>query len=116
MSILILEYIVMSIQKPPERSAIRIPDQIRPELALVARRVFWWGNPNEWLDDTTRFVAQVMTFGDWNDTALVAKLLGDSIFLKVLTDPPPGVFDAKSWNYWHLRFHLDVPPLPRRKL
>ena len=102
-------------QLPPERSVSRLPDQIRTLLLPVARRVFWWGNPEEWLDEPKRFVAQVMSFGDWEDTALVAKLLGDSIFQKVLTDPPPGVFDIKSWSYWHHRFHLTVPALPSRR-
>jgi hypothetical protein len=111
---LIRAYIQMRMQMPPERRVTRIPDQIRPALAPVARRVFWWGNSDEWLDDATRFAAQVMTFGDWDDTALVTKLLGDSIFQEVLTDPPPGVFDVKSWSYWHHRYQLDVPPLPSR--
>jgi hypothetical protein len=105
----------MRIKPPPERCANRIPDQVRQALVPVAGRVFWWGKPEEWLDDRKRFVAQVMTFGDWDDTTLVAKLLGDSIFQEVLTEPPPGVFDIKSWTYWHRRHQLEVPPLPDRK-
>ncbi len=57
-----------------------------------------------------------MTFGDWNDTALVAKLMGDSVFRQVLADPLAGVFDLKSWNYWRKRYGLNVGPLPERKL
>ena len=93
-----------------------IPADARPALLPVASRVFWWGKPEEWLNDAIRFTAQVMTFGDWNDTALVWKLLGDSMFQAVLLNPPPGVFDIKSWTYWHVRYHLDVPPLPERQL
>jgi hypothetical protein len=100
----------------PANTSIRIPDRLRPSLVPVAQRVFWWGNPEEWLNYPTRFVAQVMTFGDWDDTGLVWKLLGESVFLQVLVDPPPGVFDIKSWSYWHHRFQLPVPPLPCRKL
>jgi hypothetical protein len=93
-----------------------IPANLRPALVPVAKRVFWWGAPEEWLDDPIRFAAQVMTFGDWNDVALVLKTLGDSLFQQVLKTPPVGVFDIKSWTYWHHHYHLEVPPLPTRKL
>jgi hypothetical protein len=95
---------------------ISIPEDLRPALIPIAKRVFWWGAPEEWLEDAVRFVAQVMTFGDWNDTALTLKLLGDSLFRQVLESPPPGVFDIKSWTYWHHRYQMSVPPLPFRKL
>jgi hypothetical protein len=95
---------------------LRIPDELRPALVPVAKRVFWWGNPEEWMDDAIRFAAQVMTFGDLKDTALVAKLMGETIFQQVLETPPPGVFDIRSWNCWHVRYHKSVPPLPKRNL
>ncbi|HXP60855.1 MAG TPA: hypothetical protein VN829_10210 [Dongiaceae bacterium] len=78
--------------------------------------MFWWGRAEQWLDDAGRFVAQVMTYGDWDETSLVLGLLGDGVFQAVLKDAPPGVFDAKSWTYWHCRYGLDVPPVPTRKL
>lgn len=93
-----------------------MPGHVRAALLPVSRKVFWWGEPAEWLDDKIRFVAQVMTFGDWNDAALVSKLLGEEIFEQVIADPPSGVFDIKSWTYWHLRFNIPVPPLPKRNL
>jgi hypothetical protein len=88
----------------------------RAALLPVAARVFWWGNPEAWLNDPLRFAAQVMTYGDWNDTALTLELLGDSLFIMALQNPPAGVFDIKSWTYWHHRYHLNVPSLPVRKL
>ena len=93
-----------------------VPDHTRTALLPIARHVFWWGNAEEWLNDAIRFTAQVMTFGDWDDTTVVWRLLGDSMFRQVLQSPPPGVFDIKSWTYWHRRYHLEVPPLPERKL
>jgi hypothetical protein len=98
------------------RTATGVPKRLRPALLPVAQRVFWWGNPEDWLENASRFGAQVMTFGDWEDVTLVWRLLGDSLFQQVLAKPPPGVFDAKSWSYWHHRYHLPVPPLPVRKL
>ena len=89
--------------------------QFQPALLPVARRVFWWGEPGDWMRDVVRFVAQVMTFGDWHDTGLTLRLLGEDTFRQVLASPPPGVFDPKSWTYWHCRYQLPVPPLPGRK-
>ena len=93
-----------------------VPPHVRQELIPVAKKVFWWGKPEEWLDDAVRFTAQVMTFGDWNDVRITLKLLGDALFRQVLSNPPPGVFDIKSWTFWHLHYQLEVPPLPTRKL
>ena len=93
-----------------------LPDHLRAALVPVAKRVFWWGKPDEWLDDAVRFAAQVMTYGDWDDTAFTLRLLGESLFRETLQTPPPGVFDMKSWTYWHHHFKLKVPPLPTRRL
>jgi hypothetical protein len=93
-----------------------VPGHLREQLFPVARRVFWWGRPEEWLDDTIRFVAQVMTYGRWDDVRITLQLLGDEVFCQTLSNAPPGVFDIKSWTFWHHRYHREVPPLPRRKL
>jgi hypothetical protein len=55
-----------------------------------------------------------MTFGDWEDTALTLRLLGDDLFRRVLANPPAGVFDIESRTYWHCRYHLEAPPLPTK--
>jgi hypothetical protein len=106
----------MRISAPPTTRTKGAPDHLRSALAPIAKRVFWWGTPEEWLDDAIRFTAQVMTFGDLDDIALTMKFLGDSAFRQVLQNPPPGVFDIKSWAFWHHHYHLPVPPLPKRKL
>ena len=86
------------------------------ELLTVARKVFWWGEPEQWLEDEVRFLAQVMTYGDWEDVQAAMKAFGQAAFHRVLQNPPPGVFDKKSWTFWHEYFHLPIPPLPGRKL
>ena len=93
-----------------------VPLPFRLSLLSVAQRVFWWGKPEEWLDDTFRLAAQVMTYGDWEDVRTTLKALGEKAFLDVLNRPPPGVFDEKSWTFWHLYFRLPVPPMPVREL
>lgn len=91
--------------------------EIREKLIPIARRVFWWGNPEEWVQNSHRLAAQVMTYGDWEDTTFTLEILGDEAFQNVLRDPPPGVFDLKSWTFWHVHYHMPaVPPLPIRKL
>jgi hypothetical protein len=65
-----------------------VPEVARESLLPVAQRVFWWGQAEQWLDDTGRFVAQVMTYGDWDDTSLALGLLGDEVFQEVLKAPP----------------------------
>ncbi len=90
---------------------------VLPELLPVAAKVFWWGTPEQALQDPRRFAAQVMTYGDWEDVRATLRLLGEAVFKAALDNPPPGVFDQKSWNYWHLFFRrTPVPPLPRRRL
>jgi len=74
------------------------------------------GNPEDWLKDAIRFAAQVMTYGDWTDTCATLKLLGDPVFRQVLENAPPGVFDLKSWTYWHQYYQLGVPALPTRRI
>ncbi len=91
--------------------------EILPELLPVAAKVFWWGTPEQALQDQRRFVAQVMVYGDWQDVRTTLRLLGEGAFEAVLDEAPAGVFDHKSWNYWHLFFRrAPVPPLPRRRL
>lgn len=109
------------VQRDDSRSAARservgVSTRSRAALVPIARRVFWWGRPEEWLDDPIRFAAQVMIYGDWDDTLTTLKLLGDELFRQVLQSPPAGVFDIKSWTYWHHHYGLQVPPLPTRKL
>ena len=86
-------------------------------LEMVASRLFWWKTPAEALADPTRFLAQVMTYGSIEDLSVVERLFPESSFREVLSNPPAGVFDPRSWAYWHVRFGLRVPAeLPRRKL
>lgn len=83
----------------------------------LAAKLIWWKGPDEALADERRFLAQAMTFGNWEEMAFVRSVYGDDALRAVLTDAPPGVFDPRSWNYWHLIFgQATVPPLPRRRL
>jgi len=84
-------------------------------LGAIARRVIWWQSAEETLADTLRFVAQVMTIGSREEVEIVRQYYGEPIFEEVLKNPPVGVFDPKSWSYWHLVLGYKItPPLPVR--
>lgn len=83
----------------------------------LAAKLFWWKGPDEALADRRRFLAQAMTYGSWEDMALVRSVWGADALRAVLADAPPGVFDRRSWSYWHAIFGIaPVPELPRRRL
>jgi hypothetical protein len=86
------------------------------DLEEVAKRLFWWKPPAEALADSNRFLAQVMTYGTIEDLAVVNRHFPESAFRAVLDSPPAGVFDPRSWSYWHLRFGTEAGELPKRKL
>lgn len=87
------------------------------DLQRVARRLIWWKSPEESLKDPNRFLAQVMTFGTVEDLAVARRDFPEAAFRGVLATPPPGVFDPRSWRYWHIVFGIaPVPELPRRRL
>jgi len=86
-------------------------------LVTLARRLFWWKKPQDALADADRFLVQVMTFGTWQDVLEARRHFGEGAFRDALQHAPPGVFDARSWTYWHHALRLTpVPPLPSRKI
>jgi hypothetical protein len=88
-----------------------------PGLLSVARRVVWFQEPEETLADPVQFLAHVMTYGTIQDLAALEGIIGPEEFSQALVEAPPGVFDARSWAYWHLRHgRQPAPPLPSRTL
>ncbi|MGH9511579.1 MAG: hypothetical protein ACRD2U_05530 [Terriglobales bacterium] len=85
------------------------------DLQRVAKRVVWFKTPEEALNDTRLFLAHVMTYGTLDDIAIAMQHYSEADFDLVLTAPPSGVFDIRSWHYWNIRYHHEpVPPLPQR--
>jgi len=86
-------------------------------LRELARKLIWWKDPVAALADERRFLAQAMTDADLADMAYLRDVYGDDALRDVLAHPPPGVFDRRSWSYWHVKLGIEpVPPLPRRRL
>lgn len=87
------------------------------DLKHVAKRLFWWRSPEEALSDPIRFLAQVMTYGTIEDILTAKRHFSEDAFREVLANPPAGVFDPRSWHYWHLVFGISpVPELPTRRI
>ena len=104
----------------PDRERTPRPLSVGPlhagdELRAVARRLIWWMEPDEVIGDASPLVAQALVLGTWADVEAVRSAFGDDVLADVLAEPPPGVFDWRSWSYWHHRLGaLPAPPFPVR--
>ena len=76
------------------------------ELESLAGRLVWWQLPAVALRDPGRLLAQVMVYGTPEDLAVARRHFPESAFRTVLARPPAGVFDSRSWAYWHVVFGL----------
>lgn len=88
----------------------------RRELRPVAAALMWWQPPEVSLSQPARFLAQVMVLATWRQVQTVRAVCGWEAFREVLDHAPPGVFDRRSWSYWHAFFGLPERPLPTRAL
>lgn len=88
-----------------------------PDLLAVARRVVWFKEPQETLRDTVFFLCHLMTYTLPEDVETAMKYATEHDFRHALEHAPPGIFDARSWHYWNLKFGRNpVPPMPVRRL
>jgi hypothetical protein len=85
------------------------------ELARIASRVVWWKTPVEVLAREDDFLCRVMALGRWPDVNYVERRFGSARLLHALDHAAAGIFDARSWHYWHHRLgRWTVRPLPTR--
>ncbi|MDQ3621101.1 MAG: hypothetical protein M3463_01220 [Verrucomicrobiota bacterium] len=90
---------------------------MNPDLRSLADRLFWWKTGEEAITDRHRFLAQLMTFGTWDDWQVAGRFFSEADFRSALRSASPGVFDARAWAYWHHRLQiLPVPAMPARRL
>ena len=83
----------------------------------MARKYVWWQSSEHTLADERLFLAQVMTLGSVDDVRWLLSRVSEDRLREVLRDPPAGVFNGRSWRYWHLRLGCDpIPELPARPL
>ncbi len=95
--------------------AYQIPLPLTPALLAVAERVVWFQPPRETLQGQRQFLTYLMTYGTLEDVATVLTAIGEAPFIAALDDPLPGIFDGRSWRFWHFKLKGEVaPPLPQR--
>ena len=80
------------------------------ELLGVAKRMVWFKAPEEALADPALFLSYAMTYGTVDDLRVVRAHYTDVQLRRALGSGLPGIFDARSWAYWHAV--LDVEPVP----
>lgn len=89
----------------------------RRELLRVAKRMVWFKTPEEALAEPALFLSYAMTYGTIDDLRLVRAHYTDDQLRRALRRGLPGIFDARSWSYWHAVLGVHpVPPLPVRRL
>ncbi len=87
------------------------------ELLAVAKRIFWFGTPEEALEFPLRFLTYAMTYASDEDIEILRKYFSDADFAAALDDPAPGIFDQISWVKWNQHYgRIPVPPLPKRRI
>ena len=83
----------------------------------MARKYVWWQPPDVTLADRPLLFAQMMTLGTVDDVRWLLSRVSDEELRSVLENPPAGVFNGRSWQFWHLRLGcVPVPNLPPRPL
>lgn len=80
----------------------------------VAKRLIWWLPPDEAIKNENRLIAQIMTFGDIDDTQVLLDRFSKQKLKTVLADPPIGVFSPQAWSYWHIVLDVPMRAMPKR--
>ncbi|PYT68755.1 MAG: hypothetical protein DMG39_20245 [Acidobacteria bacterium] len=87
------------------------------ELLAVAKRIFWFGTPEEALEFPLRFLTYAMTYATDEDIEILKKYFSDEEFKAALDNPAPGIFDQSSWAKWNQHYGRNpIPPLPKRQI
>ncbi len=83
----------------------------------MAAKYVWWKDPDEALGNQIHFLAQMMTMGTLQDVQWMCANFSEAKLIEVLNQAPPGVFNGRSWHYWHHRLgSAQVPVMPSRRL
>ncbi len=87
---------------------------MKVSIEKVAARVVWWKKPEETMKYPEHLIAHAMAHGTLEDLQLLEKTFGIDAFKAVLKKPLPGIFDERSWVFWHIRFKWPVGEMPKR--
>jgi hypothetical protein len=88
------------------------------EIERLASKYIWWKPVSESVKTPEQVAAQVMNLGDYEDICRLSEAVGEDYLRCVVKNAEAGMFDTRSWHYWHYRLGLaepdKVPPLPSR--
>ncbi len=94
---------------------LRALDVDDPTTLRMAKKYVWWKAPRAALAGEAHFIAQMMTLGSATDVRWLLSRYSTTDIRRVLRAPPVGVFDLRSWHYWHERLGIrPTPPRPTR--
>lgn len=85
---------------------------IRNEMLKVAKRVNWYTEPSELVQNNKLFLAQVMARGRPEDLAAIQPFFNKQSLIKAYRAAPPGLFSKSAWAYWGLILLGDTKALP----
>ena len=86
------------------------------EFRELAARIIWFEVPDLALNDVPRFMAYAFRYATYDDMKLLRGVLSDDDLLEALALAPPGIIDARSWSYWHVKLGgFPAPALPKRE-
>ena len=84
--------------------------------AAMASKYVWWQAPRLTLANPHLLIAQLMTLGTLDDVRWLIDQVPADVLRRVLREPPIGIFNERSWRFWHLRLDCrPIPPLPVRQ-
>lgn len=82
---------------------------------VLARKYVWWQAPQQTLAAPSLLAAQIMTLGVLEDVQWLLGRASRDALRDVLQAPPVGIFNERSWRFWHLQLGMTpIPPLPAR--
>jgi hypothetical protein len=73
------------------------PIPLNPETEAIARRVVWFEEPAEALEDPIRFMAYAMRHAVHDDMKVLRRYVSDEDFREARDKAPPGIIDPLSY-------------------
>lgn len=89
----------------------------QPAALHMARKYVWWKSPQEALEDKAHFLGMMMTYGTLEDVKWMLANFSEDELREAIEQAQPGVFNGRSWSYWHLRLGIkERHEMPKRRL
>jgi hypothetical protein len=116
--------LAVDLPEPELRQKLSIEDLVSPAARDLLRPFsvyIWWETVDETLEHPLFLIAQVMARGTYLDFTRLEAMFSRAVFVHVLEHAQAGMFNVRTWHFWHYRLglathELDIPALPTRNL